>query len=189
MHIYDNPYGIKLTDLDADYCLGSVLRIGNDGESWGNVEGLVVNGIVGRHCVLNTFNQSTDSTPTSSTITDDVRHWGFISIEPNTSLNGAVITMGAGDLAFDPIDWGSNYRCPPILIACAGNCYATINTAFRSNMYYKAPSRQTLLDTIAVRSTGENCAQIALNNTAGSFYYKKSYSTITTTKASTETLN
>lgn len=189
VHIYDNPYGIQLTDLDADYCLGSVLRIGNDGETWGNVEGLVVNGIVGRHCVLNTFNNNTDSVPTSANVTDDVRHWGFISIEPNTSLNGAVITMGAGDLQFDPIDWGSNYRCPPILIACAGNCYAVINTPFRGNMHYKQPSRQTLLDTIAVRSTGENCAQIAINNTAGSFYYKKNYNDITTTKSSTEPLN
>ena len=189
VHIYVNPYGIQLTDLDADYCLGSVLRIGNDGETWGNVEGLVVNGIVGRHCVLNTFNQSTDSTPTSANVTDDVRHWGFISIEPNTSLNGAVIPMGAGDLLFAPIDWGSNYRCPPILIASAGNCYAVINTPFRGNMHYKQPSRQTLLDTIAIKNTGENCAQITINNTAGSFHYKKNYNDVTTTKSSTEPLN
>lgn len=189
VHIYSNPYGIQLTDLDADYCLGSVLRIGNDGEEWGNVEGLVVNGIIGRHCVLNTFNQSTDSTPTSANVTADVKHWGFISIEPNTSLNGAVITMGAGDLLFDPIDWGSDYRCPPILIACAGNCYAVINTPFRGNMHYKQPSRQTLLDTIAVTSTSENCAQITINNTAGSFHYKKNYNDVTTTKSSTEPLN
>ena len=189
VHIYGDPYGIQLTDLDADYCLGSVLRIGNDGETWGNVEGLVVNGMVGRHCILNTFDQSSGSTPTSANVTNDVRHWGFISIEPNTSLNGAVITTGVTGLTTDPIDWGSNYRCPPILIACAGTCYAIINSPFRSNTYYKAPSKQTLLDTIAIKNTGENCAQIALNNTAGSFYYKKNYSTVTITKSSTETLN
>lgn len=189
VHIHDNPYGLYLADLDGDYCIGSVVRIGNEGESWGSVEGLTINGITGRHCTYNAFHQSNDAVPTASNITDDVRHWGFISIEPNTSLNGAVITMGGADVMSDPIDWGSDYRCPPILIASMGNCYAVINSSFRSNMHYKAPSKQTLLDTIAIKNTGENCAQIALNNTAGSFYYKKNYSTVTITKSSTETLN
>ena len=49
--------------------------------------------------------------------------------------------------------------------------------------------KYAMIDTIAVKSTSENCAQIAINNTAGSFYYKKNYNDVTTTKSSTEPLN
>lgn len=192
VHIVDYLSGIQLTDLDADYCLGSVVKFGNYNE-WSLVKDIVINGITGRACCLNAYDSAKDPEPTSANITNvaDVSNWGFISVENQTILDGAVITM-AHNLSSNPLDRDSTLRTPSILLAAAGVAYAMFNTTFK-NDYGELGNininRQTLLDSMATLSNNSNSARICLNTPSGTYYlHKPNPNLIITKKQATEIL-
>ena len=170
--------GNILTDLDADYCLGSVVKIGEHG-SYGSVSNLTINGITGRHCCYNVYDKTKDNIPTSSIITSDTEtsKWGFISVEKYNHLNGAIITM-SHSLISDSSDTGSNYRTPQILLASGLQCnvVATFITTFKSGYGTDGSlqiNRKTLLDSIYTKSQNANNTRISLITPFGIYYYIK----------------
>lgn len=175
VHLIGYTTSIHLEDLDGDYCLGSVLKIGNAGE-WGATQHLIVNGIHGRGCCLNVYNTETDTPSTSSVVTKtDVSHYGFISVEDKNKLDGAVITL-SGDINGNPLDGTSPYKILPILIASAGICYVMFNTTFLSSYGTDGSiiiTKQKLLDSVALLDESADNARISINTNIGTYYIHK----------------
>lgn len=194
VHLIGYMSGNILTDLDADYCLGSVVKIGEHGV-YGSVSNLTINGITGRHCCYNVYDKTKDNVPTSSIITSDTEtsKWGFISVEKYNHLNGAIITMAHG-LISDPSDTPTNYRTPQILLASGLQCnvVATFITTFKSQYGTDGSSqinRNTLLDSIYASSQNANNTRISLITPFGTYYYiKLNASNIVTKSQSMEEL-
>ena len=193
VHLTGYSAGIQLTDLDGDYCVGSLIKVGVYNED-SNIEDVVINGVTGRACCINAYDTSKDTKPTSSNITEisDVSNWGFISVENQTKLNGAIITIAKSDISGNPFDSSSTYKTPPILLASAGVAYVMFNTTFKNNYGTYGDvniDRQTLLDGIALLSGNANSARICLNTPSGAYYlHKESPVTIYTKKQVTEEL-
>ena len=179
VHLIGYSDSIYLADLDADYCLGSVIKIGNAGE-WGVIGSLTVNGIHGRACCLNAYNTETDTPPTSNIVTAaEVSNYGFICIEKNNRLDAAVITLNT-NVSANPMDATSNYRTPQILIASAGICYAMFNTTFLSNYGTDGSitiTKQKLLDSVVLLGESADNARISINTNNGTYYINKVNST------------
>lgn len=196
IHLIGYMSGNILTDLDADYCLGSVIKVG-DYDTWGSVENLVINGVTGRHCCLNVYDTSNDISPTTSNAVSDtdVSDWAFISVERKNTLNGALITM-AHSLSSNPLDIDSNYRTPEILLAAGAETAVVVsfNTNFKNHHAYESDGvidfdRQTMLDSIISFSEAANNTRITFITPTGNYYYHKSDpSTIITTKTIQEEL-
>lgn len=196
IHLIGYVSGNILTDLDADYCLGSVIKIG-EYDTLGSVENLVINGVVGRHCCLNVYDTSSDIPPTTLDVVSDtdVSDWAFIGVERKNTLNGALITM-AHSLSSNPLDSDSNYRTPEILLAAGAETavIASFNTNFKNNYTYELNdvvgfNRQTMLDSVINFSEAANNTMITFNTPTGNYYYHKSNpSTIITTKTIQEEL-
>ena len=191
VHLIGYSNSIYLADLDGDYCLGSLLKIGNAGE-WGSIGSLTVNGIHGRACCLNAYNTKTDTAPTSSNVTEaEVSNYGFISIEKNNRLDGAIITLNT-NVNDNPLDGASNYLTPQILIASAGVCYAMFNTTFLSTYGEDGSiiiTKQKLLDSMALLGQSANNTRISMNTNSGTYYINKVNPTdIKVSKQTVETL-
>lgn len=184
--------GVYLADLDADYCLGCILKIGKH-ESWGVTKNLVVNGIRGRCSVLHTFDTTLGDSPTSDDILSDEElfEWGIISVCKYNSLIGANITLNSS-LLDNPIDGVSNYRTPSILLVSGNgsvtkgiNITSSIDCEFETDI-----NRDYLLKYIKsfCENSGHN-TNICINTSRGIYYYNKyNASNITTSKTSIETL-
>ena len=194
VHLIGYSSGIQLTDLDGDYCVGSLIKVGVYDE-WGSVKDVVINGITGRACCINCYDSSKDEVPTSAKVTNksDVSNWGFISVENNTKLDGVVVNMANSDISSNPHDGESTLRTPPILIANAGICYAIFNTTFKNGYGQLGEidiKRQTLLNRVALLSDNANSTRICLNTPSGAYYlHKQNPTTIHTKKQVTETLD
>ena len=175
VHLIGYSGSIYLADLDGDYCLGSLLKIGNAGE-WGSIGSLIVNGIHGRACCLNAYNTETDTAPTGSNVTEaEVSNYGFISIEKNNRLDGAIITLNTNIIA-NPLDGASKYLTPQILIASAGVCYVMFNTTFLSTYGEDGSiiiTKQKLLDSVALLGGSTNNARLSINTNSGTYYIHK----------------
>ena len=190
-----NTSGVHLTDLDGDFCIGSVMTIG-ERDVWGTVSNLVINGITGRFCAYNAYDKSVDGVPTSNNITDssDISNWAFISVYPKNNLNGAYITTTTS-LSSNLMDKVSNYYTPPILMAGGENCkiIACINTMYGS--YYDTDgsikiNRELLLNTFKFFSSNANNTRIAINTPSNVYYYHKlNPNTINITRGVTESLS
>ena len=184
--------GVYLADLDADYCLGCILKIGIHG-SWGSTKNLIVNGIRGRCSVLNSFDNTKGNSPTSDDILSDenLYNWGVICVCKYNSLIGANITMNTA-LVTNPIDGVSNYRTPEILIV-SGNSSVTkgVNISMPLDC-----DLETEIDSAKLKSYIKTFCQSSGNNTnicittsKGVYYYNKNNAAnITTSKLVTETL-
>ena len=190
-----NTSGVHLTALDGDFCVGSVLTIGEH-DVWGTVSNLVINGITGRFCAYNAYDKSVDEVPTSNNITDssDISNWAFISVYQKNNLDGAYITTSTS-LSSNLMDKASNYYTPPILMAGGANCkiIACINTMYGS--YYATDgsikiNRELLLNTFKFFSSNTNNTRIAINTPSNVYYYHKpNPNTINITRGVTESLS
>ena len=194
IHLINYSSGIQLTDLDGDYCVGSLIKVGVYDE-WGSVKDVVINGITGRACCINCYDSSKDEVPTSAKVTNesDVSNWGLISVENKTDFDGVVVNMANSNISSNPHDRDSTLRTPPILIASAGVCYAIFNTTFKNGYGQLGEidiKRQTLLDSVALLSNKVNSTRICLNTPSGAYYlHKQNPVTIHTKKQVTEILD
>ena len=137
---------------------------------------LTVNRMHGRACCLNVYNTETDTPPTSSNVTEaEVSNYGFISIEKNNRLDGAIITLNT-NINDNPLDGASNYLTPQILIASAGVCYAMFNTTFLSTYGEDGSiiiTKQKLLDIVTLLGQSTNNTRISINTNNGTYYIHK----------------
>lgn len=115
-----NGSGIYLSDLDADYCVGSCLKIGNNNNTY--IRNLFVNGIHGRCGCSVVYDSTKDSPVTALDLTESNLHLlPLVSVDSNTKLIGAHIT-GYNNNS-NPLDAASNYYTTKVLICSGANSY------------------------------------------------------------------
>lgn len=113
--------GIYLSDLDADYCVGSCLKIGNN--TYSRVTGLIVNGIHGRCGCAVAYDLTKDRPVTALDLTKDNLHLlPLVSVDERTSLIGAHISAATSNS--NPLDYDTNYRTSKVLICCGADSSA-----------------------------------------------------------------
>ena len=114
--------GVCLYDLDADYCVGSIVHCGND-NIWESINGLYISGIRGRSstylCYDNTSQDSYDITTLNEEL---VEYCGIISISQKTHvIGGNIITNQNILLGKNPLDSASSYRTPEVIFSAKSN--------------------------------------------------------------------
>lgn len=109
--------GIILSDLDADYCVGSIIHLGSD-DVYESVVGLYINGVRGRACVYTAFDSTLQEDYDISTLTEDlVEYVGFLSISAKERVYDGYIIINQSVMAnANPLDDNSStYRCPSVI--------------------------------------------------------------------------
>ena len=176
---------IYLSDLDADYCMKSVVNIGED-TTWTTHRSIIINGIHGRACIGKVYDTSSDTEPTAQDITEDtLKDYALITVSPKTTVDGLSVTCGKAGGA-NPLDVTSNYLTPNILL-CAG-----ANSKVQGTQFIIADNIEMTKDWLTKKinslSTYVDCVIAAISCDKGNLYYKKSYSTVTVSKSTVETL-
>lgn len=184
--------GIYLSDLDGDYCLGSLVTVGVK-DVYGSVEDLIINGLRGRCCVLHAYDTTKDNKPSTTDISNEniVDEWAMISVNNKNSIKGAKISI-SGINSSNPLDVQSNYLLPSIIIA--GGMQTFIN-----GVILELPSstkndliidRKNLLNYIYNFSQNANSTNINIITSRGIYFYnKQNPSTIITTQVTTSDLS
>lgn len=118
-----NGNNLSLFDLDADFCMGSIVCIGsNTIENPRAIKNLTIHNIHGRHAVKHVY--ASDGTPvivediTNETVAD----YGVISIINNFTLDSAIITTGQAQ-GVSPFDGEDNWQCPTLLLTAQSGTY------------------------------------------------------------------
>ena len=114
---------VYLYDLDADYCLGSILHLGITDEHWEVISGLNVYGVRGRSCVYKAYDYINGTPPTPNDIINDsdIEYFPLISVNSKTHVFGGIIFTTQPIYENDrinPLDTESNYSLPKFLICC-----------------------------------------------------------------------
>lgn len=106
-----------LVDLDADFCMGAIVAIG-DGVNASNVVNLNINGVHGRSGVHHVHATSTEITAQNITA-DNAGEFGVLAVENASSLKGAVIITNQSKNS-SPYDSVSGFRTPFVLLSAGG---------------------------------------------------------------------
>lgn len=112
-----------LTDLDADFCMGAIVAIG-DGVNVSNVVNLNINGVHGRSGVSHVASTSAAEITAQSITADNAGEFGVIAIEKGSSLLGAVIITNQTH-GSNPYDKVPGFRTPFVLLSAGGS--TTVN--------------------------------------------------------------
>lgn len=175
---------IYLSDLDADYCMKSVVHIGEDA-TWTTHKSITINGIRGRACIAKAYDTAVDTEPTAQDITaDTLRDYALITVSPKTTVEGMQITCGKAGGA-NPLDSTSKYLTPNILLA-AGADSKVQGLQFILADNSVEMTKEWLMNKINNLSTYTDCVVASISCDKGSLYYKKSYSTVTCTVSTTQ---
>lgn len=107
-----------LTDLDADFCMGAIVAIGN-GINVSNIGDLIINGVHGRSGVSHVY-PSGSSEITANDISDtNAGDFGVLAVKAGSNLNGAIIITNQG--RSNPFDSVSGYNVPFVLLSADVN--------------------------------------------------------------------
>lgn len=178
-------HDIYLSDLDADYCVNSLLHLGST--DWTSIKGLVVNGMHGRVCTCHSYDKTTDEVPTAIlATTENYQEYGLITVGTKVTVQGMTITTGNIG-AINPFDTTSNYLTPDILL-CADINSNVRGINFILTDYSVENTKEWLKNHIGIISTNTDCASICINSSKGAIYYCKSGTVEEYAKQSTETL-
>ena len=167
-----------LTDLDADFCMNSIICIG-DGQQR-SVSDLNINGVHGRSGASHLFNYEEEEEITAEQITSDTAHeFGVISVRQNSELNGAVIITNQRHQNNSPYDYAKKrkYRVPYILLSAANltkvNDVQFIVSGYNINAENDLTDEQWLKQRIHSTSTQNNACNILIHTSNGYLKYIK----------------
>lgn len=177
---------IYLSDIDADYCMKSVVKIGED-DTWTTHKSLIINGVRGRACIGKVYDSTADTEPTAQDITaDTLAEYALITVAAKTTVEGLSVTCGKAGGA-NPLDVTSNYLTPNILL-CAGANSKVQGAQFNVADSSVEMTKEWLINKMHSLSTYADCVVASVSCDKGNLYYRKSYSTVTASRATTETL-
>jgi hypothetical protein len=178
-------WDVYLEDLDADYCMKSVLHLG-DG-SYSSIGSLYVNGIHGRSNVYRAYDTTQTSAPNADSITTsaNVEEYPIISVNKQTTVASAkIIILGAG--GGNPLDVASNYLMPNILLAA--DVTTTVRNIELSVISSLSPGDTSPLtptwiaSRIKTLSTSDRNLEVAVKSAFDQINYKQSGSTVSYSK-------
>lgn len=166
VHVIEIDYmtGLQITDLDGDWCTGSLIHIN------GSLKNSSLKGIMGRHSCLAIYDSSTEEFVKPSDINvDDYLKYGLISMKTSAVLSNNYIECTA--TASNPLDSSSNYRTSPIIISAHKFC-AIDNTTIRVNQDIFSPTEQYAKDICFIGGTN-NIIKFTIESGKGRVTYNK----------------
>ena len=119
VEIVDGGNNNTLVDLDADFCMGSIVSIG-DGVKNTIVRNLCITGVHGRASVKQFYSTSNAERAANNITSDTVEDYGVISIKKGSSLEGAVIIANQ-EGGHSPLDSVGGYATPFVLLSAGEN--------------------------------------------------------------------
>lgn len=166
-----------LTDLDADFCMGAIVAIG-DGVNASNVVNLNINGIHGRssvsHVQANTATEITAQNITANNAGD----FGVVAVETGSSLLGAVITTNQSRGAC-PYDSVPGFRTPFVLLSAGGGTTVRGVQIFTTAYSGDEMTEAWVKKRIASCSALADACSVKVYTTGGSISYSRSNSAVT----------
>lgn len=108
---------ITLMDLDAEFCMGAIIAVG-DGVNTTNLKALEVSGVHGRSSVSQRYNKNDTEITAKDATAETVDNFGVITVKNNSILNGAIITTNQRPADNSPFDHSQekNYVVPYVLL-------------------------------------------------------------------------
>ena len=163
---------IYLADLDADYCMKSVLHIGDASTSgqWRSAPTLVVNGIHGRCNCGVVYDKTVDTEPTAKDITEEnYLDYGLITVDKMTTTSMVVTISSIGGA--NPLDTASNYLTPKVILS-AGKSSNVNGSQFIFPSGYNC-TKEFAEKYISQLSVNANNTDIRLTMPKGDIFIKK----------------
>lgn len=163
------------TDLDADFCMGSIVSIG-DGKNSSKVYNLNINGIHGRAGVEHFYSSKGSEITAEDIIEGKVGEYGIISVETGSQLNGAVIITNQGQniVPFDnPDDNDPNYPYYVPYILLAADKGTTVTGVQFITSYYGNDELTEDWVKKRINSLSSNSCNVTIQTSNGTIVYKK----------------
>ncbi|MBS6601187.1 MAG: hypothetical protein KH333_09300 [Clostridium sp.] len=180
---------VFLSNLDADYCLESILHVGNlEEDTWNNIQDLVVDGVCGRSNIIKAYDTTKDNECTALDITEDTYiQYPIISVGNNVTLKGGVFLF-SGIGKTNPFDEESNYRTPSIIMSNGKKSIVSDIQIQIANSDVEL-TKDWLDKKIKSFSTYPQNTILKIITAKGDMYYNKSGETVTCSKQTTEKLS
>lgn len=183
-----NGWGHSLYDIDADFCMGAIVSLGNDAGT-GSVKDLTISGVRGRAGV-NQFFSTSDTEVTAKNITaSNSSDFGVIHLKNGTTLNGAIITTNQPSGNTSPFDGKGGYSTPFVLLSAGTGSIAKgvqfISTANDGDVL----SEDWISKRIGSLSTLVNACNVTVQTTQGVAKYSKNNGVVSVIDDATDIYN
>lgn len=183
VHINAQASGICLGDIDGDYCLGSVVRIGN-GETDMTVSRLTIMSATARHGCLKARDRNASRHDSSIINTGkDAIEYGFIGIDDKTNVLGCDIQIRSR-VETNPHDHKDIALTPHFILAQASGAFSGNIRWYDSKYDTNAtvlidPTIDDVTDCLCINSPNNDSAKIVFDCMSGKYIiYKKSPSNL-----------
>ena len=175
-----------LVDLDADFCMGAMVCIG-DGLTSSNIKDLSITGMHGRCGVSNWYDETDNEITAQNLTTNTVGDCGLIAVKNVSSLKGAIITTnqsyGADNNPFD----GTSGYCVPFVLLSAGTGTIVQGVQFKSTYYQGGElTEEWIKNRIISFSSLANACSVTVETNNGSIKYINNAGTIQVTDDATD---
>ena len=169
--------GVYLDDLDADYCLGSIVHLGSDG-AWESITGLYINGIRGRACTYLAYDSTVQDNYNIDNISESlIEYAGIISVSQKTHWHGGLVVLQQSVTnGANPLDTSSSYKCPTGILGIkatsevANVIFQLINGTYTDNINI---TQDFITKRIKSYSINTNNIDISIRNHREEVYYCK----------------
>ena len=103
VEIINSCSSITLADLDGEFCLGSIIAVGNN-TATSNLKSLQVTGAHGRSGVKHYYHKNDSEINAKNVTADTAAEYGVITIKRGSTLDGAIITTNQRQNGNSPFD-------------------------------------------------------------------------------------
>ena len=110
---------IYLSDLDADFCIGSIVCLGNS-DGWHTIKNISIRDMHGRSNTYYAIKDSDSEHSSSELTTNNLEFLPMITVFPRTKIYGGIIDIKRNPLGLNPIDGSSEYKIKQNIILCGG---------------------------------------------------------------------
>lgn len=169
-----------LTDLDADFCMNSIVAIG-DGINTSNISDLIINGVHGRSGVSHVYANSGEEVNATHITIDTANEYGVICVNKGSSLKGAIITTNQRFGSNNPFDYVSGYNVPYVLLS-AGEATTVEDIHFVCSAYNINDNNideDWVAKRVASCSSLTNACSVKVDTSKGYIKYSKSNNVVT----------
>lgn len=129
VHMLGTMSGITLEDVDGDYCVDSLIKVG-DGSTWTDVKQSVFSAIHGRCCAAKSYDTSGTAPSAADLTIENSAGYGIIHVTERARFHNNYVVINS--VQGNPFDSTSTYLTPGIVFAY-GSTYDMSNNHFVIN--------------------------------------------------------
>ena len=166
-----------LVDVDADFCMGAIVAIGNDDKAV-TVSDLSITGIHGRANVNQLYATDGDEITANDITVDNAADFGVITVKKGSTLDGAIISTNQS-AGYNPFDDMDGYAVPFVLLSGGEASTAKGVQFFSTSCDGDELTEEWVKKRIGSCSTLANACEIKAQTSRGSIKYTKSNGVVT----------